>query len=154
MFYKVNKLMPHFEHWSTEHRPEKPHGPSRPLSSLDGEKSQDGSRTSRPSQATVKGLSFNSGLSAQLPSWLGASWDPCLHHPCVLTCGPPQPVGTWGSWDKVSVPCGRSSDPLPALSPAIHESREGVRRHSLSHYITHFIFFYFTPISLTSPSPP
>lgn len=45
MFHKVSKLLLHFERWSVECRPEKPHGLSRPLSSLDEEKSQDGSRT-------------------------------------------------------------------------------------------------------------
>lgn len=122
--------MPHFKQRSTEHRPEKPFGPSRLLFSLDGEKSQDGSRTSRDHpKPQWKGLSFNSGLSA---SWnLRASWNPCLHHPCVLVSSPPQPVGSWGSGGpcgRVRVPCGRSSDPLLALSPATHEDRECMRR--------------------------
>lgn len=44
MFHKVSKLLLHFEQWSMECRPEKPHGLSKPLSSLDKGKSQDGSR--------------------------------------------------------------------------------------------------------------
>ena len=75
--------MPHFKQQSTEHRPEKPFGPSRVLFSLDGEKSQDGSRTSgNHPKPQWKGLSFNFGLGA---SWnLRESWNPCLHHPCVI----------------------------------------------------------------------
>ena len=149
--------MPHFKQRSTEHRPEKPFGPSRLLFSLDGEKSQDGSRTSRDHpKPQWKGLSFNSGLSA---SWnLRASWNPCLHHPCVLLSSPPQPVGSWGSGGpcgRVRVPCGRSSDPLLALSPATHEDRESVwGEHSItSHHPLYFHLFH-TYFSRFKPPPP
>ena len=143
--------MPHFKQQSMEHRSEKRYGPSRLLFSLDGEKSQDGSRTSRDHpKPQWKGLSINSGLSAQLPSWLRASWNPCLRHPCVSLSSPPQPVGSWGSGGNVRVPCGRSSDPpwpshlLPMRTERVHEE------NILSRHITHFIFIYFTLISLAS----
>lgn len=116
-----------------------------------GEKSQDGSRTSRGHpKPQWEGLSFNSGLSAQLPPWLRASWNPCLCHPCVLLSSPPQPAGSRAPGATSGCPVGEAPIPswpshlLPMRTDKVHEE------NILSHHITHFIFIYFTLISLAS----
>lgn len=85
------------------------------------------------------------------PDW-GQIQGLCLCHTCVFTGGPPQPVGSWGSWarsvcpGKVLTPSLPSQLPTRRAQKACEEARSIISRHPVfSSFHTFFSHLEFLP---------